>query len=89
MHKAPNELVNIKNDLMTFLKDREAVATIRNEKELSSIAGIHELNEQARVSNAMALNNDGMLEAPDDSKKLEVASDEEAGALRSKEEAEA
>jgi hypothetical protein len=89
MHKAPNELANIKNDLMTFLKDREAVATIRNEKELSSIAGIHELNEQARVSNAMALNNDGMLEAPDDSKKLEVASDEEAGALRSKEEAEA
>ena len=88
MHKAPNELANIKNDLMTFLKDREAVATIRNEKELSSIAGIHELNEQARVSNAMALNNDANLEAPDDSKKLEVASDEEAGALRSKEEVE-
>jgi len=88
MHKAPNELADIKNDLMTFLKDREAVATIRNEKELSSIAGIHELNEQARVSNATALNNAGSLEAPEDSKKLEATSDEEAGALRSREERE-
>lgn len=87
MHKAPNELVSIKNDLEAFLKDREAVATIRNAKELSSIAGIHMLNEQARVSNATALSNAGNLEAPDDSKKLEaVASDEEAGAFRSREE---
>ncbi|OOE58328.1 hypothetical protein BZG13_07325 [Salinivibrio sp. ML323] len=89
MHEAPNELISIKNDLQAFLEGREAVATIRNEKELSSIAGINKLNEQARVSNATALSNVGNLEAPDGSKKLEeVASDEEAGALRSREEGE-
>ncbi|ENI4486603.1 hypothetical protein ABXZ88_002450 [Vibrio fluvialis] len=89
MHKAPNELASIKNDLMAFLKDREAVATIRNEKELSSIAGIHELNEQARVSNAIALNSAGKLEVADASKKLEeTTSDEEAGALRARAESE-
>ncbi|MGL4667267.1 MAG: hypothetical protein ACRCWR_04990 [Saezia sp.] len=80
MHKAPNELADIKSDLMAFLKDREAVATIRNEKELSSIAGIHAMNEHARVSNAKALNTVSNLIAPDGSKKLEVASDDEVGA---------
>ena len=49
MHKADNELLSIKNDLVKFLKDRESIASITSERDLGNASQIHQLNEQTRA----------------------------------------
>ncbi len=50
MHKADNELLAIKSDLVNFLKDRESIASITSERDLGNASQIHQLNEQTRAT---------------------------------------
>ncbi len=50
MHKADNELLAIKGDLVNFLKDRESIASITSKRDLGNASQIHQLNEQTRAT---------------------------------------
>lgn len=52
MHKDDNELASIKDDVMSFLNDREAIASITNERDLGNASQLHQLNQQTRVTSA-------------------------------------
>ncbi len=54
MHKADQELNDIKTDIMSFLKDRESIAVVTSERDLGNASQIHQLNQQTR---AMPSNN--------------------------------
>lgn len=49
MHKAEDALKQIEQEIRHFLRDRETVATINNEKDLASAARIHQVNQQTRA----------------------------------------
>ncbi len=49
MHKADAELLAIKNDLVSFLKDRESIAAITSGRDLGNASQIHQLNQQTRA----------------------------------------
>lgn len=49
MHKDDQELASIRGDIKTFLKGRESIASITNEKDLGSASQIHQLNQQTRA----------------------------------------
>ncbi len=49
IHKDDAELMAIKNDLISFLKDRESIAAITSERDLGNASQIHSLNEQTRA----------------------------------------
>jgi hypothetical protein len=49
MHKAQDELSNIRNDVVSFLKDRESIAAITSERDLGNASQIHQLNKQTRA----------------------------------------
>jgi hypothetical protein len=49
MHKADDQLYAIKNDLISFLKDRESIASITSERDLGNASQIHQLNKQTRA----------------------------------------
>ncbi len=52
MHRDDQELQAIKGDVMTFLKDRESIASITSERDLGNASQLHQLNEQTRASTA-------------------------------------
>ncbi|MCB5163083.1 hypothetical protein [Marinomonas algarum] len=49
MHKDDQELASIKNDVVSFLKDRESLSAITNERDLGSASQIYQLNQQNRA----------------------------------------
>ncbi len=49
MHKADDALKQIELEIRTFLRDRETVASINNDKDLASAARIHQVNQQSRA----------------------------------------
>ena len=49
MHKADDSLKQIELEIRTFLRDRETVASINNDKDLASAARIHQVNQQSRA----------------------------------------
>ncbi|MCL1080090.1 hypothetical protein D5R81_18765 [Parashewanella spongiae] len=49
IHKDDAELMAIKNDLISFLRDRESIAAITSERDLGNASQIHALNEQTRA----------------------------------------
>lgn len=49
MHKDEQELQDIKQDVINFLKDRESIATITSERDLGNASQIHQLNQQTRA----------------------------------------
>lgn len=61
MHKADDELFAIKNDLISFLKDRESIASITSERDLGNASQIHQLNQQTR-----AIPTDNLLKKDED-----------------------
>jgi hypothetical protein len=49
MHKAPEALASIRADVVTFLKDRESIASITSERDLGNASQIYQLNQQTRA----------------------------------------
>ena len=49
MHKSDDELSGIRSDVMKFLKDRESIAAITSERDLSNASQIHEINKKSRA----------------------------------------
>lgn len=49
MHKDDTELANIRADVISFLKDRESIASITSERDLGNASQIHQLNQQTRA----------------------------------------
>jgi hypothetical protein len=49
LHKDDEQLAAIKNDVITFLKDRESIATITSERDLGNASQLYQLNEQTRA----------------------------------------
>jgi hypothetical protein len=49
MHRADDDLQAITDDLKGFLGDREAIASIRNEKDLSAASNIFQINQESRA----------------------------------------
>ncbi|GAA3936930.1 hypothetical protein [Litoribacillus peritrichatus] len=49
MHKDEQELSEIKQDVIGFLKDRESIAAITSERDLGNASQIHQLNQQTRA----------------------------------------
>jgi len=59
MHKDDFQLQEIRKDVTTFLKDRESIAAITNEKDLGNASQIHQLNQQTRATSVnQSLEND-------------------------------
>lgn len=48
MHKNDQELNNIRQDVVGFLKDRESIAAITSERDLHNASQIHQINQQSR-----------------------------------------
>ena len=49
LHKDDEQLAAIKDDVVTFLKDRESIATITSERDLGNASQLYQLNEQTRA----------------------------------------
>jgi len=49
MHKSEGDLQAIKNDVISFLKDRESIASITSVRDLDNASHIHQLNKQTRA----------------------------------------
>ena len=49
MHKNDKELASIKDDVISFLKDRESIASITSARDLGNASQIHQLNQQTRA----------------------------------------
>jgi hypothetical protein len=49
MHKSDEDLASIKGDVISFLKDRESIASITSERDLGNASQIHQLNQQTRA----------------------------------------
>ena len=49
MHKDDVQLKEIKDDVISFLKDRESIASITSERDLGNASQIHQLNQQTRA----------------------------------------
>ncbi|WP_241503985.1 hypothetical protein [Pelagibaculum spongiae] len=50
MHKDDTELASIRRDVVSFLKDRESIASITSERDLGNAAQIYEINQQSRAA---------------------------------------
>ncbi|MBU2870099.1 hypothetical protein [Colwellia sp. E2M01] len=61
MHKDEGQLTAIKNDVISFLKDRESIASITSQRDLGNASQIHQLNQQTR-----AVNTNGYLSKEDE-----------------------
>ncbi len=49
MHKADQDLADIRKDIISFLKDRESIAVVTSERDLGNASQIHQLNQQTRA----------------------------------------
>lgn len=54
LHRADEELHSIADDLKGFLGDREAIASIRNDKDLNAASSIFQINQQTRAHSEAA-----------------------------------
>lgn len=79
MAKNDEELESIKKEIRDFLKGRESIASITNERDLANVSTIHQVNQQTRAVEMLA-------EPP--TQKLGVSDEEAGGYLRMQEEAE-
>ncbi|MFD1215915.1 YgaP family membrane protein [Microbulbifer celer] len=60
MHRDDQELQNIKEDVVGFLKDRESIASITSSRDLGNASQIHQLNQQTRaIPTQQGLDQDG------------------------------
>lgn len=76
MTKNEREMSGIVDEIKNFLKEREAIAAITNERDLSNASQIHQINQQSRAFDPNSNVND----------KLKLKEDEEAaGYLRNQE----
>jgi hypothetical protein len=50
LNKDDRELASIKNDVMSFLNNRESIASITNERDLGNASQVHQLNQQTRAA---------------------------------------
>ena len=57
---ADKELKEIKDDVISFLKDRESIAAITSARDIGNASQIHQLNQQTRAmpNDSQALNKD-------------------------------
>ncbi|MGD8911001.1 MAG: hypothetical protein PVI92_16825 [Chromatiales bacterium] len=55
MHKADDELLSIKDDVLGFLKDRESIAAITSQRDLGNASQLYQLNQQTRAMPARHL----------------------------------
>jgi hypothetical protein len=77
MTKNEQELQAIVDEIKGFLREREAIAAITNERDLSNASQIHQINQQSR-----AFDGNGNID-----ERLDVKADEKAaGFLRNNEE---
>jgi len=49
MHKAEADLAAIKHDVISFLKDRESIASITSVRDLDNTSQIHQINQKTRA----------------------------------------
>ena len=49
LHKDDAELASIKDDVMSFINDRESIASITSESDLGNASKVHQLNQQSRA----------------------------------------
>lgn len=70
LNKDDRELASIKSDVMSFLNDRESIASITNERDLGNASQVHQLNQQTRAA------------MPDNQALEQQSLDEAAGFLR-------
>jgi hypothetical protein len=49
LHKDDHQLAEIKADVVSFLKDRESIASITSERDLGNASQLYQLNEQTRA----------------------------------------
>ncbi|MFT6270955.1 MAG: hypothetical protein ACJAVV_003794 [Alphaproteobacteria bacterium] len=76
MLKNDEELANIINEIKTFLKGREAIASITNEADLNNASTIHQINQQSRA----------LPESDQSTARLTTKDEQAAGFLRNNEE---
>lgn len=76
MVKNDQELANIVGEIKTFLRGREAIASITNEADLNNASTIHQINQQTRA----------LPESQDEPQKLSIKDEQAAGFLRNNEE---
>lgn len=74
MHKANDDLDAIITDLRKFMQQREAIASINNEKDLDAASRIFQVNQQTR---AQLGHDDGAKHPPVDRDRIQEASGEE------------
>lgn len=53
MHKSEHNLQAIKDDVITFLKDRESIASITSVRDLENASHIHQLNRKTRATQTL------------------------------------
>ena len=64
LNKDDRELSSIKEDVISFLNDRESIASITNERDLGNASQMHQLNQQTRsTSEPYAIENTEAEEA--------------------------
>lgn len=49
MHKTEDDLAAIRQDVVSFLKDRESIASITSARDLENTSNIHAINQQSRA----------------------------------------
>lgn len=63
MRKSDDELNGIRSDIINFLKNRESIASITNERDVGNASQIHQLNQQTRAYNDSQLTDQGKKDA--------------------------
>ncbi|WP_202862818.1 hypothetical protein [Microbulbifer sp. A4B17] len=58
MHKSERDLSEIRDDVISFLKDRESIASITSSRDLENTSNIYAINQQSR---AMPMSEQGQL----------------------------
>lgn len=54
LNKDDGELSSIKDDVVSFLNDRESIAAITSERDLGNASQVHQLNQQTRAAMPVA-----------------------------------
>ncbi|MEQ3515677.1 hypothetical protein ABMY35_20355 [Pseudoalteromonas sp. BZB3] len=55
MHKDESQLDAIKHDIVSFLKDRESIASITSERDLGNASQLYQLNQQTRAMSGQSI----------------------------------
>jgi hypothetical protein len=78
MTKNEQEMAAIVDEIKGFLREREAIAAITNERDLSNASQIHQINQQSRAFESGSIDS-----------RLDLKADEEAAGYLRNEEAQA